>query len=78
MVQDLIEAGHRLADIAEYTLQQVLILRNAARRKEAARRRLAITDMGLTIGSILGGSESLEVHLNLLGKIAEGDRGNDR
>lgn len=71
-MQLLVDHNHQFSAIPDYTLQQVNMIKGAIVRSEAARREETIIDLGFTIGSVFGGSETLEEHLGLLRATAEG------
>lgn len=65
-VATLMDNNHRFADILEYTLPQFLILLAAAERRDAERRTRFVTDIGVTLGGLLGGGDSFSKHLDSL------------
>lgn len=70
-VATLIDHGHQLHQIREYTLPQFLIMLRAAERRDAEKRTQFITDVGASLGALFGGAESLKEHLASLQKFIE-------
>jgi hypothetical protein len=62
-VATLVNHGHPLHRIKEYTLPQFMIMLRAAERRDAEKRTQFITDMSAAIGALFGGGESLTKHL---------------
>lgn len=65
-VQRLVKSGHRFHDIPDYTLPQVAMLLDAIDREEAGVRASFLTDLGVTLSGVLGGSDEFSDHLELV------------
>lgn len=61
-VQKLVSAGHRFLEIPDYSIQQVVILLDAIDKEAARTRSDFIADLGMSIGSVLGGSKQFAEH----------------
>lgn len=66
-----------MEEIKNYTLSQFLILLNAAERRDAERRSRFVTDVGVTLGGLLGGGDSFSKHLSSLQAVVNEEKGND-
>jgi hypothetical protein len=62
-VTRLVRAGHSFREIPDYTLQQVVMLLDGIEKDEAATRAATLTDLGVTISGVLGGSKQYAEHL---------------
>lgn len=65
--------GHRLYEIRDYNLDQLLIFLDAVERLEAVSRQCFVTDMGVVVGSLFSKENPLGTHLDSLRKIANGE-----
>lgn len=72
-VHKLIKAGHSLADVREYTLDQFLIFLDAVEQLDAAGRANFTSDMVSVIGGVLGSGKALTAHLESLSRLATGE-----
>jgi hypothetical protein len=71
-VNRLIEYGHQLDGIGNYTLSQFLIHLDAVDQNQSRDRIQTITDMQMAIGSLLVEDSGLEHHTDLLRLAARG------
>ncbi len=67
----LVNHGHSLHEIREYTLPQFMIMLRAAERRDAEKRTQFITDVSSAIGALFGGGDALTKHLAALQQFIE-------
>ncbi len=67
----LLAAGLKVHEIPELTLPQFVLLLRAAERRDAEQRSRFVTDLGVTLGGLLGGGSSFKEHLDSLQAVAK-------
>lgn len=68
------EAGYSLDEIRNFTLNQFLILLQAAERRDALRRTRFVTDVAVVLGGLLGGGTKVSEHIASLQKVIDEER----
>ena len=77
-VNRLVQKGHSLTDIRNYTLSQFLMFVDAVKQIEAEERIAFVTDMTTVVGSLFSKESPVREHIGLLKDLAAGAKNDDK